>query len=144
MIVAGFGFSSRASADDFAAAFARALVETAMDVGDISAIATLAEKANHSAFRTFARENGLPIIAIERNDPRHGGIKTTTRSARSLKERDLSSVAEWSALAALGARAGEASPRLLLPRIVIGSVTCAIASTEAADSETLAAGVPLP
>ncbi|MCL4676201.1 MAG: cobalamin biosynthesis protein [Pararhodobacter sp.] len=91
MIVAGFGFSSRATH-----ASLREALERARGGWRIDALATLADKT--AALAPLAQELGLAVIAIDGPLP-----ETPTQSARSRSERGTGSVAEACALAAVGA-----------------------------------------
>ncbi|WP_204349170.1 cobalamin biosynthesis protein, partial [Klebsiella pneumoniae] len=74
-----------------------------------------------------ARKLGLEVIVVEvtaADEP--GGEDTLTRSEISLAIAGSSSVSESAALAAAGEGA-----RLLGPRIIVGAVTCAIATSGA-------------
>lgn len=92
MIVAGFGFSRRASEASLRSALAAARGGGAAP----QALATLADKA--PALAPLARELGVPVIEIA--TPR---ADTPTQSARSLRARATGSVAEACALDAAGA-----------------------------------------
>lgn len=110
MIVAGFGFSTRATTDSLR----DALAITGLKV---EALATLADKSD--ALTPLADELGVPLIAIDGPLP-----DTTTQSARSLSARGIGSVAEACALAAVGA-----GGYLRCTRVTSGDhlATCAIA-----------------
>ena len=110
MIVAGFGFSSRAST----ASLRDALAITGETV---DALATLADKAD--ALAALAQELGLPMIPVTAPLP-----DTPTQSPHSLRERGTGSVAEACALAAAGA-----GGYLRCTRVTSGDrlATCAIA-----------------
>ncbi|HPD90998.1 MAG: cobalamin biosynthesis protein [Rhodobacter sp.] len=110
MIVAGFGFSSRATA----ASLRAALVATGAAP---AALATLADKAG--ALAPLARALGLPVIAVTGPLP-----DTDTQSPRSLAARGTGSVAEACALKAAGPGAVLLTPRVTSPDRL---ATCAIA-----------------
>lgn len=95
MIIAGFGFTSRATA----ASLAQALNATG-HAGTLTAIATHADKANAAPLRAFAHAHGLPISAIPADQITQ--TATQTHSARSQNARNTGSVAEAAALAAAG------------------------------------------
>ncbi len=117
MIVAGFGFTSRATADSFA----QALAATGYD-GALARIATPADKADAPPMRLFAETRGLPIAAIPAEDVAR--TLTHTQSQPSQKARQTGSVAEAAALAAAGPGA-----TLLIARCISTDrmATCAIA-----------------
>ena len=110
MIVAGFGFSTRASTASLRDALEKC--DTAVD-----AVATLADKAE--ALRPLAVELGLPMIAVTGALP-----ETPTQSEHSLAERGVGSVAEACALAAAGAGAYLRGTRVISDDRL---ATCAIA-----------------
>ena len=95
MIVAGFGFNSRAQPDSFA----QALAATGYD-GTLDRIATPADKADADPLCRFAQMRALPVTAIPA--AQIADTHTPTQSARSQSARDTGSVAEAAALAAAG------------------------------------------
>ena len=117
MIVAGFGFSSAATADSLHTAFTAAAANH-----PISALATVADKEGHAALTAFAAAIALPLHFIAPADL--AGQRTLTCSPRSRATYGTGSVAEASALAAAGPGA-----RLLSPRQISDDrlATCAIA-----------------
>lgn len=113
MIVAGFGFSTRATP----ASLRDALAATG---GAPDALATAADKAAQLA--PLAAELGLPLTPISAEDLT--AQTTLTHSAASHSARATGSVAEAAALAAAGPGA-----RLLAPRALSSDrlATCALA-----------------
>lgn len=111
VIVAGFGFSTRATPASLDSALAAA------GPARVAALATLAGKA--PALAPLAARLGVPVIAVEAPLP-----VTPTQSAASLKARGAGSVAEACALAAAGPGA-----RLIARRRVSADrlATCALA-----------------
>ena len=97
MIVAGFGFSTRATLQSLLSAYERA-------GGGAQALATLTDKAE--ALAPLARVLGLPVIAVAGPLP-----ATPTQSPASLSARGVGSVAEGCALDAAGAGAYLLGPR---------------------------------
>ncbi|MDO5704180.1 MAG: cobalamin biosynthesis protein [Paracoccus sp. (in: a-proteobacteria)] len=110
MIVAGFGFTSTATADSLRAALDAAIAATGLTP---THAATAADKA--AALGVL----NLPVIAVT-NLP----ADTPTQSPASLAARVTGSVAEAAALAAAGPGA-----RLAAPRVISSDrrATCAIA-----------------
>lgn len=91
MIVAGFGFRTKAS---------RASLENALGQHEVTpdALATLDAKLN--TLQPVADARGLPLIAVS---PEAAKTQTThTQSRRSTSEKGIASVAEATALAAAG------------------------------------------
>ncbi|MEP4198849.1 MAG: cobalamin biosynthesis protein [Aliishimia sp.] len=120
MIVAGFGFTSSASADSLAQAL------HATGHGDrLDQLATAADKAVSSVMLDFSREHGTPIASIEPSLLE--AMQTKTQSLTSQQMRRTGSVAEAAALAAAGPGA-----RLITPRQISADrlATCAIAIGE--------------
>ena len=110
MIVAGFGFSTRATTESLSAALAAT-------GGRPDALATLADKVQ--ALRPLAEALRLPLIPVAGPLP-----ETATQSAASLAARGTGSVAEATALAAAGPGAYLLAPRAFSPDRL---ATCALA-----------------
>lgn len=119
MIVAGFGFTTRASATSLSSALAQthSLTRQRPD-----RLATAADKTRTAAFGDFAQRMHLPVSPIEEDEL--VAMQTQTQSAHSLTTRGSGSVAEAAALAAAGRNA-----RLLTGRTISDDhqATCAIA-----------------
>ncbi|WP_428512660.1 cobalamin biosynthesis protein [Roseovarius sp.] len=113
MIVAGMGFTTRATRESFRDALART-------GGTPDALATARDKADQLA--PFARELGLPLHAVPPEELARQATQTV--SAASLRARGTGSVAEAAALAAAGPGA-----TLLAPRCISTDrmATCALA-----------------
>jgi len=106
MIVAGFGFSTRARDESLRDALRQACGAAGIAAPD--ALATAQDKA--AALGPLSQSLGLPVCPVTRDDL---VVQTTqTQSARVSAERAIGSVAEAAALAAAGPGA-----RLLTPRI---------------------------
>jgi cobalt-precorrin 5A hydrolase len=117
MRVAGLGFRAGASAAQLAEALA-----LAGGTDGLSALSTIAPKADDPALRALGRQVGLPVIGIPKADI--ASMTTPTRSARIEAAFGTGSLAEASALAAAGPGA-----RILVARVVTpdGMATAAIA-----------------
>lgn len=155
LMVAGIGCRAGASGEQVLAAIAAAM-ETlhAMQANHhrtLTAIATPTSKASEPGIRAAAESRGLPLLAIAQPDLEATNAATITRSAHSMAAMNVHSVAEAAALAGAAALARSSSntaavpniiaasvdsaepahatptPRLLLPRIAVGPVTCALA-----------------
>nr|WP_300036660.1 cobalamin biosynthesis protein [uncultured Roseobacter sp.] len=122
MIVAGFGFRSRATVQSLQGALSAAQVGTPLKP---DAAATIRDKAEAPVFLRFAADQNLRPVAIDDADLQRQ--QTTTQSAASLAARETGSMAEAAALAAAGPGA-----RLIAPRVVSddGMATCALAQGE--------------
>ena len=117
MIVAGFGFTSRATVASLRSAF-----EAAGGGADVDLIAAPAEKAAAKALRAFAEEQSCPVRPIDPESLR--AVETATHSDRIERLHGTGSVAEAGALSAAGAHA-----RLLTTRQISSDrqATCALA-----------------
>ncbi|WP_395337464.1 cobalamin biosynthesis protein [Novosphingobium sp. BL-8H] len=118
MIVAGFGFRAQANVHSLCSAYQ--LAREGMP--PITHVATLAEKAHLLA--ELSNLLGLPLIAVPQE--RLAQARTLTASAASRAARGVDSVAEASALAALGADTAVLLARRHISRDRMA--TCAIAS----------------
>jgi len=126
LMIAGIGCRAGVSGAQVEAAIDAAVA--ALNAVDrvLTAIATPAAKANEPGIRAAATSRGVPVLAVSQPDLEAANAATVTRSAHSLAAMKVHCVAEAAALA--GAARGT-SPRLLLPRITLGPVTCALADT---------------
>ena len=108
MIVAGFGFSTRATVESLRSAYAK--------VGAAEVLATLPDK--RALLDDLGAELGLPVVTVA------GRAETVTQSPASMAARGTGSVAEACALDAAGPGA-----YLLGPRVVSDDrlATCALA-----------------
>ncbi|WP_171174661.1 cobalamin biosynthesis protein [Ruegeria sp. HKCCD8929] len=120
MIVAGFGFSSAATAASLIDAY-----HAAAGGHPVTALATAEDKATHPAFTDLATRLGLTVHPV--SEAALEAVEPVTRSLRSLKERNTGSVAEAAALAAAGPGARLVSTRhMSTDRLA----TCAVATGE--------------
>ena len=123
MIVAGIGCKRGTAARDIEAVI-RAALDRA-NVAALDAIATVAIKGAEAGIRAAAASRGIPLMIVSGADVKATGGRTATNSARSLAATGVPSVAEAAALAAAGPTA-----RLLGARVIVGTATCALASSE--------------
>ncbi|MBU2890711.1 cobalamin biosynthesis protein [Celeribacter halophilus] len=123
-VIAGFGFRTGASVQSFEDALAQAAQGR-----EVTAIATLSDKAATPAFAAFLRATGLPLYCVSQEQVQRMG--TATQSTASQAARQTGSVAEAVALAAAGRGA-----RLLGARVVSQDrrATCALAVIEASET----------
>lgn len=125
MIVAGIGCRQGVTSNQVQAA-----VEAAF-AGDVVAgrppdlLAAPAAKKNEPGIHGAAAALGVRVMWISQTALEAASARARTRSARSMAAMNVHSVAEASALAAAGPNA-----RLLIERLVLGPVTCALAQTE--------------
>jgi cobalt-precorrin 5A hydrolase len=125
MIVAGVGCRKGASADDIGAVIGAALARAGFAAQALSLIAAPELKRGEHGVAAAAAALGVPLVLIAEADLKAAGTRAETRSERVLALMGISSVAEAAALAGGGPTA-----RLILPRIAVGSATCALAVSE--------------
>jgi cobalt-precorrin 5A hydrolase len=124
MIVAGVGCNRGAPAPDVEAAI-RATLERAGVASDaLDAIATIAAKKDEAGIEAAAARLGVAIVFVSETELKAAGDRAETHSERVLALTGVPSVAEAAALAAAGP-----SARLISPRLVFGSATCALAAS---------------
>ena len=126
MIVAGIGCRKGASAEEIGAALDTALERAGRPLAKIELLATSTRKREEQGIAETAASRGLRLVFVEPADLEIASARGATWSRRVLALAGVPSVAEAAALAAGGPKA-----RLILPRIVVGPVTCALASDEA-------------
>jgi cobalt-precorrin 5A hydrolase len=119
MIVAGVGFSSGFLPRDIVDLVRRAQNEAGCTA---QALAAPAFKTSESGLREAAQRLDLPLIFVDRPALEQAQPRCQTRSKIAETALGLTSVAEACALVAAGP-----DSRLLLPRISLGKVTCALA-----------------
>jgi cobalt-precorrin 5A hydrolase len=127
VIVAGIGCRKGASAAQIDAAIETALERAGRPLARVDLMATSASKRKEEGIAAAASARGLRLILVAQADLEIAAARGATWSRRVLALAGVPSVAEAAALAAGGPKA-----RLILPRIVVGPVTCALAS----DGET--------
>jgi cobalt-precorrin 5A hydrolase len=127
MIVAGVGCRRGAPAPDIEAAILAALARAGVESNALDCIATMAAKDGEAGIEATAAKLGVAVVLVSDADLKAASPRTETRSERVLALTGVASVAEAAALAAAGPAA-----RLISPRLVIGSATCALASSETA------------
>jgi cobalt-precorrin 5A hydrolase len=125
MIVAGVGCRKGASADDIGAVIGAALARAGFATRALDLIAAPELKRGEHGVAAAAAALGVPLVLIAEADLRAAGTRAETRSERVLALTGIPSVAEAAALAGGGPTA-----RLILPRIAVGSATCALAVSE--------------
>jgi len=125
MIVAGVGCRKGASADDIGAVIGAALARAGFGTQALDLIAVPELKRDEQGVATAAAALGVPLVLIAEADLKAAGARAETRSERVLALMGISSVAEAAALAGGGPTA-----RLIVPRIAVGSATCALVVSE--------------
>jgi cobalt-precorrin 5A hydrolase len=124
MIAAGIGCRRGASAPDIEAAIRAALARANITTDELDVIATSAAKGAEAGVRTAAAKLGVSVLIVPESDLTVAGERVETHSERVLALTGVGSVAEAAALAAAGP-----SARLISPRLVMGSATCALAAS---------------
>lgn len=122
MIVAGIGCRKGADTRDVMAGIERALDHHGIAALALDALATVPLKENEPALHAAARQLGLALLIATGQSLKETEGRTLSHSEASFAHVGTPSASEAAALAAAGPRS-----RLLGPRIVTGSVTCAIA-----------------
>jgi cobalt-precorrin 5A hydrolase len=125
MIVAGIGCRKGASADDIGAVIGAALARAGFAMQALGLIAAPELKRGEQGVAAAAAALGVQLVLIPEADLKAAGARAETRSERVLALIGIPSVAEAAALAG-----GGRSARLILPRIALGSATCALAVSE--------------
>jgi cobalt-precorrin 5A hydrolase len=125
VIVAGIGCRKGATAAEIHAAIETALERAGRPLARLDLMATSASKREEEGIAAVALARGLKLVLVAQADLEIASARGATWSTRVLALAGVPSVAEAAALAAAGPKA-----KLLLPRIVVGPVTCALASAE--------------
>jgi cobalt-precorrin 5A hydrolase len=126
VIVAGIGCRKGATQAQIEAALNAALERAGRPLAKIDLLATSAAKRNEASIVAAAAARKLPLKVVNQADLEAASARGKTWSQRVLALAGVPSVAEAAALAAAGPEA-----QLILPRVVVGPVTCALASDEA-------------
>jgi cobalt-precorrin 5A hydrolase len=123
MMVAGIGCRRGASAAAIESAITAALAHAGLASKRLDLIATAAFKGDEPGIAAAAAARGVRLILVAQADLEHANGRAT-QSRRVAELMGVGSVAEAAALAA-----GGPSARLVVPRIVVGPATCALAET---------------
>jgi cobalt-precorrin 5A hydrolase len=124
MIAAGIGCKRGTSAPDIEAAIRTALARAHITPAALDVIATIEAKSAEAGIRTAAEKLGVAVVIVPDSDLALAGDRVETHSKRVLALTGVGSVAEAAALAAAGPAA-----KLISPRLVMGSATCALAAS---------------
>ncbi len=125
LIVAGIGCRRGATEKEVEAAIQAALMEVGQAQGTIGLIATSDGKGGEAGIVAAAAARRLRLVLVGPAELEAAGSRTQSSSPLVKALAGVPSVAEAAALAA-----GGPSAKLILPRISIGPVTCALAETE--------------
>jgi cobalt-precorrin 5A hydrolase len=129
MMVAGIGCRRGTSADAIETVIAAALARAGLPRPMLDAIAAPAAKADEPGIVAAAATLGVRLVLVPQPDLESASSRVETRSQRVMTLMGVPCVAEAAALAAGGPAA-----RLVVPRIVIGPATCALAETTATEA----------
>ena len=124
MIAVGFGFRREVATSEIITIFEQALRDARLDVSEIGCFAVLQDKAKVPALAALTHHFGIPARPVSKREMLRVKDLVVTRSARVEQLYGVGSVAEAVALFAVGDGA-----RLILPRLMAATATCAIAGT---------------
>lgn len=122
LIAAGIGLRPGTEEPALAACLDLALNRLALSPADLGCLATVSSRAAEAGLAALAARLGLPLVGLPDDALAGMDAGCATRSTRVVALYGVGSVAEAAALAAAGPGA-----ELILPRIALGRVTCAIA-----------------
>ena len=124
MIAAGIGCKRGAPASDIEAAIRTALARAQIGADALDAIATTQAKSSEPGIRAAAVKFGAAFIVVPELELAAANGRVETHSERVAAVAGVSSVAEAAALAAAGA-----ASKLIVPRLIVGTATCALAAS---------------
>ena len=127
MIVAGVGCRKGVQPGDVKAVILAALERAGIDVSELRLIATTYAKSREKGIEVAASVMRVPLVLVKPVDLLAMRMRVATPSERLKALIGVPSVSEAAALAA-----GGPSARLIAPRIVVGTATCALAEAEEA------------
>lgn len=123
MIVAGIGYSSRASMSAIVEAVNATLAHYGLRRDEVDRLATVASKHGDDCIQDVAGLLGLPVEFVEEERVLAVESGLITDSAFSRRHAGTPSASEAAAMAAAGT-----GSKLLGPRLTFSGVTCAIAA----------------
>jgi cobalt-precorrin 5A hydrolase len=123
VIVAGIGCRAGVSAREIEAVLEEALARAEMEAGAIDIIATSHAKRSEQGIAAAASRRGAKLVIVGQSELEAAAVHVVTRSERVTALIGVPSLAEAAALAAAGPNA-----RLIVPRVVVGRATCALAA----------------
>ena len=127
VIVAGIGCRRGASAAEIEKAINAALERAGRPLAKLDLIATASIKRDEAGIAEAAKARGVRVALVDQADLELASARGATWSERVLALAGIPSVAEAAALAASGPKS-----RLIVQRVVVGPVTCALATDEGA------------
>ena len=123
MIVAGIGCKRGTTAEEIEAAIEAALAQANQPHDALTLIATSDGKGGETGIIEAAAQRGLQLVLVKPAALEAAGPRTQSSSPRVKDLFGIPSVAEAAALAAAGPDAA-----LLVPRLIVGPATCALAA----------------
>lgn len=127
VIVVGIGCRRGASAAEIEKAINAALERAGRPLAKLDLIATASIKRDEAGIAEAAKARGVRVALVDQADLELASARGATWSERVLALAGIPSVAEAAALAASGPKS-----RLIVQRVVVGPVTCALATDEGA------------
>ena len=124
MIVAGIGCRRGAPASDIEAAIRAALTRAQIGADALDVVATIEGKSAEVGIRVAAEKLGVSVVVVPELELAAASDRVETHSERVSRFWACGSVAEAAALAAAGPAANR-----IVPRIVVGTATCALAAS---------------
>ena len=121
MIIAGIGFRSGVTAEAIEAAVKTALERAKIPQQNLQLLAAPAFKNEQAILTAAALSLGVPLVLVPREKLEAAAPDAVTHSERVVELFGVPSIAETVALAAAGPGA-----KLILPRMALDGVTCAI------------------
>lgn len=125
LIVAGIGCRRGVTADAVVDVVDMALQTGVLQRAQLALLAVPDDKMNEAGIQDAARRLGLDIVPVTQQAMQNASAHALTKSERVRALKGVPSVAETAALAAIGS-----GGRLLAPRSVSATATCAIATGE--------------
>jgi cobalt-precorrin 5A hydrolase len=124
MIAAGIGCKRGAPASDIEAAIRAALTRARIGADALDVIATIDAKGAEAGVRATAEKFGVAVIIVPQLELTAASDRVETHSERVSALAGVGSVAEAAALAAAGG-----ASKLIVPRLIVGAATCALAAS---------------
>jgi cobalt-precorrin 5A hydrolase len=125
MIVAGIGCRKGTTAAEIEAAIDAALEQAGHPRDALSRLATSDGKGSEPGIVEAATARGVELVLVKPAELEAAGPRTRSSSPRVKELFGVPSVAEAAALSACGPKS-----TLVVPRIVVGPATCAIAAAD--------------
>jgi cobalt-precorrin 5A hydrolase len=123
VIVAGIGCRAGVTGREIEAVLEEALARAQMEAGAVDIIATSHAKSRERGIAAAASRCGARLVIVGQSELEAASVHVVTRSERVSALIGVPSLAEAAALAAAGPNA-----RLVVPRVVVGRATCALAA----------------